>query len=160
MAEMSHTDRARDVVITGLGVVSPIGIGREAFWSSLCAGLSGVRQITRFDTSAFPVHIGAEVIDFDPKAYVRPRKSLKVMSREIQYGFAAADFAIAEATLKPETLDANRFGVVYGAEMIYCDLAELESLYRQCLASGDFDFSHWYDSATRELFPLWLLRNL
>jgi len=150
--------KPRDVVITGLGVVSPIGIGREAFWSSLCAGRSGVRQVTRFDTSAFPVHIGAEVIDFDPKAYVRPRKSLKVMSREIQYGFAAADFAVSEAALKP--LDADRFGVVYGAEMIYCDLAELESLYRQCLASGDFDFSHWYDSATRELFPLWLLRNL
>lgn len=160
MAEMSHTDRARDVVITGLGVVSPIGVGREAFWASLGAGRSGVRQITRFDTSTYPVHIGAEVIDFDPKAYVRPRKSLKVMSREIQYGFAAADFAISDAALKPETLDPNRFGVVYGAEMIYCDLAELESLYRQCLASGDFDFSHWYDSATRELFPLWLLRNL
>ncbi len=189
------TDQPREVVITGLGIVSPIGIGREAFWSSLCAGRSGVRPITRFDTSAFPVHFGAEVTDFDPKAYVRPRKSLKVMSREIQYGFAAADFAMTEAALTADRLDPDRFGVVFGAEMIYCDLSELEMVYRQCLVeetikprplvalpdSGGnesspphplapssiqhappdrFDFTRWYDSATRELFPLWLLRNL
>jgi 3-oxoacyl-[acyl-carrier-protein] synthase II len=160
MADMSHTDQPRDVVITGLGIVSPIGIGREAFWSSLCAPRSGVRLVSRFDTSAFPVHFGAEVVDFDPKAYVRPRKSLKVMSREIQYGFAAADFAMNEAAISPGMLEPDRFGIVYGAEMIYCDLAELELLYRQCLSTGSFDFTHWYEAATRELFPLWLLRNL
>src|SRR5215467_4817334 len=140
MAEMSHTDRARDVVITGLGVVSPIGIGREAFWSSLCAGRSGVRQVTRFDTSAFPVHIGAEVIDFDPKAYVRPRKSLKVMSREIQYGFAAADMAMTAAGLQQGQAEPERFGIVFAAEMIYCGLDELEAVYRRSMSDRRFDF--------------------
>ena len=160
MAAMSHTDEPREVVITGLGVVSPIGIGRDAFWSSLIEGRSGVRPISRFDTTGLPVRIGAEVLDFDPKAYVRPRKSLKVMSREIQFGFAAADFAINEAALPTATVEPDRFGVVFGAEMIYCDLTELEGAYRQCLASGSFNFTQWYEAAGRELYPLWLLRNL
>jgi 3-oxoacyl-[acyl-carrier-protein] synthase II len=183
---MSNIAEQREVVITGLGIVSPIGIGREAFWSSLQAGRSGVRQITRFDTSGFPVHIGAEVVDFDPKAYVRPRKSLKVMSREIQYGFAAADMAVSDAGLTTPAIDPDRIGVVFGADMIYCDLEELETLYRRCLispgaggrqqaAGGEekspphpftpaplqaFDFTRWYPAASAELFPLWLLRNL
>ena len=82
------------MVITGLGVVSPIGIGRDAFNASLRAGRSGVRPITLFDASGFPVRFAGEVTDFDPKLYVRPRKSLKVMAREIQFGFAAADMAL------------------------------------------------------------------
>src|SRR5215471_13121452 len=113
MSPSSQIATPREVVITGLGVVSPIGIGVEAFAASLRAGRSGVRPTSLFDASGFPVRISAEVVDFDPKAYVRPRKSLKVMSREIQFGFAAADFALSEAALKPETLDADRFGVVY-----------------------------------------------
>src|SRR4051794_28149666 len=65
----------RDVVITGVGVVSPIGVGREAFWTSLLSGKSGVGPITRFDSSGLPVHFAAEVKDFDAKAYIKPRKS-------------------------------------------------------------------------------------
>jgi 3-oxoacyl-[acyl-carrier-protein] synthase II len=141
-------------------VVSPIGVGTEAFWASLLEGRSGVRQISRFNTTGLPVHIGAEVLDFDPKAYVRPRKSLKVMSREIQFGFAAADFAINQAALPTPAIEPDRIGVVFGAEMIYCDLTELESAYRYCLASGTFNFSQWYEAAGREIYPLFLLRNL
>ena len=92
---------AREVVVTGVGIVSPIGIGREAFWSSLMAGRSGVRTFQSFDASGFGVRFGAEVLDFDPKAFVRPRKSLKVMSREIQLGFAAADTAPRRLGLRP-----------------------------------------------------------
>ncbi|HTQ39890.1 MAG TPA: beta-ketoacyl-[acyl-carrier-protein] synthase family protein [Pirellulales bacterium] len=157
---MSLAGYQREVVITGLGVVSPIGIGREAFWSSLQCGQSGVRPITRFDASRFPVQIGAEVVDFDPKAYVRPRKSLKVMSREIQYGFAAADMAMADANMVPLTVAPDRIGVVFAGDMIYCGLDELESLYRQCLAGGEFDFRRWAPVAMSEVFPLFLLRNL
>ena len=72
---------SREIVITGLGVVSPLGIGREAFWDQLQAGLSGVRPITAFDTASLGVRFGGQILDFDPKLYVRPRKSLKVMSR-------------------------------------------------------------------------------
>ena len=80
-------------------MVSPIGIGREAFWTSLENRTSGVRPISAIDTSALSIHIGGEVRDFDPKRYVRPRKSLKVMLREIQFAFTAADLAMTDAGL-------------------------------------------------------------
>ena len=88
-----------DIVISGLGVVSPIGIGGEAFWHSLLAGDSGIRPMNLFDASALSVRFGGQIPEFDPKLYVRPRKSLKVMSRESQIGFAAADLAIRDAGL-------------------------------------------------------------
>src|SRR5262245_41166603 len=160
MPSPSQLSNSRDVVITGLGVVSPIGIGTEAFTASLRAGRSGVRAITLFDASGFPVRIGAEVVDFDPKAYVRPRKSLKVMSREIQFGFAAADMAMTAAGLQQGQAEPDRFGVVFGAEMIYCELDELEAVYRRCMTEGKFDFGRWGEAMMGEMFPLWMLRNL
>ncbi len=160
MSAPHQSSDPREVVITGLGVVSPIGIGRDAFRSALREGISGVRPITLFDASRFPVRIAAEVADFDPKAYVRPRKSLKVMSREIQFGFAAADFALTDARVQPGGVEPDRFGVVFGAEMIYCDLDELSGIYRRCIAEGRFDFSCWGESMAGEMYPLWLLRNL
>jgi 3-oxoacyl-[acyl-carrier-protein] synthase II len=160
MSSYPNSDVMREVVITGLGIVSPIGIGREAFLTSLRNGTSGVRPITLFDTAGFPVHFGAEVRDFDPKAYVRPRKSLKVMAREIQFGFAAADMALADASLGPERAEPDRFGVVFGAEMIYCELSDLESAFRACQQEGEIDVSRWGEAAMSEIYPLWLLKNL
>ena len=105
----------RDIVITGVGVVSPIGIGSDAFWSSLSAGTSGIRPISLFDSSGLRTPYGGQIPDFDPKVYVRPRKSLKVMSRDIQLGFAAADLAMADASLTGGRVEPDRFGVVFGA---------------------------------------------
>ena len=156
----SPVDHPREVVITGVGVVSPIGVGVDAFRAGLAEGRSGVRPITLFDASEFPVRIGAEVVDFDPKEYIRPRKSLKVMSRDIQFGFAAADMALANAGVQEGKLDPDRFGVVFGAEMIYCELSELESMYRRCMSEGKLNFDLWGEVMASEMFPLWLLRNL
>jgi 3-oxoacyl-[acyl-carrier-protein] synthase II len=117
----------REVVFTGLGVVSPIGIGGDAFWASQLAGRSGIRPIEQFDASSLSVPFGGEVADFDPKLWVRPRKSLKVMSREIQFGFAAADLAMADAGLAPGVLEPERFGVVGGGDMIYADIEDLDA---------------------------------
>jgi 3-oxoacyl-[acyl-carrier-protein] synthase II len=150
----------QEVVITGVGMVSPIGIGRAAFREALYSGRSGVRRIEHYDSSTLPISIGGEVPDFDGKLYVRPRKSLKVMSREIQFGFAAADLAMSDANLAAESMDADRFGVVYGSDMIYCEPEELAAAYRACLASGEFDFSRWGDKALPEMFPLWMLKYL
>jgi 3-oxoacyl-[acyl-carrier-protein] synthase II len=134
---------AREVVVTGLGIVSPIGIGKTEFWNSLCAGRSAVRQVTLFDTSGLPVHIGAEVVDFDPKEYVRQRKSLKVMARDIQFGVAAADMAYRDACLTSSNIDPERLGVVFGADMIQCQPQDVEAAYRRCLVEGRFDFGRW-----------------
>ncbi|PHR95058.1 MAG: beta-ketoacyl-[acyl-carrier-protein] synthase II, partial [Blastopirellula sp.] len=82
-----------DVVITGLGVVSPIGIGVEAFWDALLQGKSGIAHLVEHNVSGFSANFGGEIKDFEPKKYVKPRKSLKVMCREIQTGFSAAAMA-------------------------------------------------------------------
>lgn len=150
----------RDIVITGLGVVSPIGIGCESFWKSLAAGTSGIRPVDLFDASSLRVRFGGQIPDFDAKQYVRPRKSLKVMSREIQLGFAAADLAMADAGLIPGSVDPERFGVVYGSDMIYADLEDLAETYRRSAREGQFDFHLWSEAIHEELHPLWLLKHL
>ncbi len=152
--------KPRQVVITGLGVVSPIGIGRQAFAKSLAARTSGVRRITLFDPTGLKVDFGAEVLNFDGKQYVTPRKSLKVMSREIQLGFTAAQLACEDSGLQPTQLDPDRFGVVFGADMTYGDLLELVPAYRACIAQGKFSAEHWGTRALAEMYPLWLLKNL
>ncbi|MFN9368929.1 MAG: beta-ketoacyl-[acyl-carrier-protein] synthase family protein [Planctomycetia bacterium] len=150
----------RDIVITGLGVVSPIGIGSEPVWESLAAGSSGVRLIDLFDASELRVRFGGQVSDFDPRHYVRPRKSLKVMSREIQMGFAAADLAMADAGLTAGSFTPERCGVVFGGDMIYADLEDLDQAYRRSIADGRFSFPLWSEAIHEELHPLWLLKHL
>jgi 3-oxoacyl-[acyl-carrier-protein] synthase II len=149
----------REVVITAMGIVSPIGIGKDRFWDSLCSGRSGVRRLELFAACGRPP-IGADVSDFDPKQYVKPRKALKVMSRDIQLGFTAADLACADAGLKEHPLDPERSGVVFGADMIACEIDELGAPYRACIHEGNFQMSDWGGRALAELFPLWMLKYL
>jgi 3-oxoacyl-[acyl-carrier-protein] synthase II len=150
----------RDIVITGVGVVSPIGIGCTAFWSALVAGVNGIRPIDLFDASGLRTPYGGQIPDFDPKVYVRPRKSLKVMSRDIQLGFAAADLAMADATLAAGDMEPERFGVVIGGDMIYADIEDLELTYRRSVHDGRFDFGRWSEAIQEETHPLWLLKHL
>jgi 3-oxoacyl-[acyl-carrier-protein] synthase II len=151
---------ARDIVITGLGIVSPIGIGGDAFWTALRHGTSGVRPLSLFDAQGLPVTYGAEVTGFDPKQFVKPRKSLKVMSRDIQFGVSAADMACGQAGLSPGAIDPERFGVVFGADMILCPLDDVEAAYRSCMVDGRFDFRRWGQHAMAQLYPLWMLKYL
>ncbi len=166
MLQSHSVQKPRSVVVTGVGVVSPIGIGREAFWAGLQNRTSGVRSIST-DTSELSIHVGGEVRDFDPKRYVRPRKSLKVMSREIQFAFTAADLAMADAGLaagaatEATICDPDRLGVVFGSDMIYCELEEVIDAFRAaCQPEGRFDFSRWASQAIPQLYPLWLLKYL
>ncbi len=155
-----RNDRPRPVVVTGLGVVSPIGIGRQAFWTSIEARRSGLGRITAYDTSYLSVHVGGEVRDFDPKQYVRPRKSLKVMSREIQFAFTAADLAMADAGLTSDKLDTDRLGVIFGSDSLYPDPFELISAFDVCMPDSKFDFARWGSEALSQIYPLWLLKYL
>ena len=98
--------------------------------------------------------------DFDPKQYVRPRKSLKVMSRDIQLAFAAADLACVDAGLRDHPIAPERLGVVFGAALIPGELDELIGTYRNCMIDGKFDFRRWGPAAMAELFPLWMLKYL
>jgi len=148
-----------EVVVTGVGVVSPIGTGREPFWGSLIQGTSGVRPIRQFDASAMPVRIAGEVQDFQPAAYVSKRKSLKLMSRDAQFGVAASTLACHDARIARGTVDPERFGVVLGADRVSLDLEECESTYRACLVGRQFDFSRWSEGMAKT-FPLLFLKVL
>ena len=150
----------QEIVITGLGVVSPIGIGKEPFWAALREGHSGIRTVALPDDPDAAAPIGGTVADFDPKQYVRPRKSLKVMSRDIQLGFAAADLACLDGGLRQKPIDPERLGVVFGAGMISCELEELAGTFRGCMNDGVFNFRRWGTAAMAELFPLWMLKYL
>jgi 3-oxoacyl-[acyl-carrier-protein] synthase II len=149
-----------EVVITGLGVVSPIGIGLEAFVESLHARRSGVRTMPSFVNTDLPFQIGAPVSDFDGKDFVQPRKTLKVMSREIQTAYAAANLAMKHAQLAPGAIDPDRFGVVLGSEMLYGDMNELADAFHHCIDESGFHFDRWGKNALQDIFPLWMLKYL
>src|ERR1043165_6565268 len=106
----------RRVVITGMGCVTPLGIGREAYWNALVQGKSGVRRIQTFDPSNFPVQIAAEVPSFDWEAQLNP-KDRKHVPRTVPLALAAAREAVEDAGLSPQdmSLDERRaFGVELG----------------------------------------------
>lgn len=151
---------ARDVVITGLGVVSPIGIGRDPFWNALRAGRSGVKTIPPFVEAGMPIPFGGWIEDFDGKQYVTPRKTMKVMCREIQTAFAAARMAVEDAGLTIPATDPERWGVVLGAEMFYGDPFELIDTYREAIVENRFHFEKLGPAAMSNIFPLWMLKYL
>jgi len=103
----------RRVVITGLGMITPVGTGWRASWSALLAGVSGIGPVTSFDTSELPSHIGAEVRDFHPETYIR-RQPVANLGRTSQLAVAAARMAIEDAGLDLESLDRRRVGVSMG----------------------------------------------
>jgi 3-oxoacyl-[acyl-carrier-protein] synthase II len=103
------------IVITGIGVVTPLGNDVESMWSALVAGKSGVGPITRFDASTgYATRIAAEVKDFDPTAWME-RKDAKRNDRFVQLGVAAAAQAVEAARLDMSTVDASRVGVIIGS---------------------------------------------
>ncbi len=103
----------RRVVITGIGLLTPIGSGKETFWSALIAGKCGIAPVTSFDTSAFPVHKGAEVKEFEPERFLR-RRSPQEMGRGSQLAIAAARMAIEDSGVDLSLLDNWRVGVSMG----------------------------------------------
>ncbi len=143
-----------------MGVVSPIGTGRDPFWASLCEGRSGVRSLDSLLDHDVSRTIAGQVVDLQPGKHVRPRKSLKVMSRDIQMAAVAADLACLDAAIDDQPVDLRRFGVVFGADMIPCDLREMVAPYRSCMPDGKFDFQYWGEKALAEMFPLWMLKYL
>src|ERR1700694_1792428 len=113
---LSHFKGPRRVVITGMGCVTPIGIGRKAFWSGLQNGESGVRRIESFDVSDSPVKIAAQVRDFDWEAQLGP-KDRKHVPRTVPLALAAAREAFHDAGIIPDNLspeERQQIGVMLG----------------------------------------------
>ncbi len=161
----------RQVVITGIGVVSPLGIGAEAFWNNLITGTSAVRRIDAWDPSGFPSQIGGQappykIGDFVPKSY---RKATKVMARDIELAVIAADGAFKDAAIASKAysdtpdIDPRRFGCNIGAGLISTDLNELTSAMTTSRATDDpnaLDLEQWGTHGMNQLTPLWLLKYL
>jgi 3-oxoacyl-[acyl-carrier-protein] synthase II len=101
------------IVVTGIGVVTPIGTGRERFWTNLLAGRSGIGPVQSFDTSAYNVHRGAEVHDFDVKNYLSNLDAAH-LGRASQFAIAAARLALADSNVEIASLDLERAGVSMG----------------------------------------------
>jgi 3-oxoacyl-[acyl-carrier-protein] synthase II len=104
----------RRVVITGLGVVSPVGKGKEEFWSALLGGVSGISPISSFDSSDYPCKIAAEIKDFDPSSFV-DKKEVKRMDRFVQFAAVASLMAVQDAQLTISADNSGDVGVVIGS---------------------------------------------
>ena len=122
------------VVITGVGVISPVGIGKDRFWENLIAGNSGIGYLQSVPNQSLPSKLAAEIRDFNPADYVYQKKFLKVMSRDIQLGVCAASMAMKDAGISTGDVDPDRLGVEFGAGHISFtpeELAEAAPLGRQ-----------------------------
>ena len=103
----------RRVVITGIGVITPLGIDLETYWNNLKNGVSGIRTIQSFDTSSFDTHIGGEVVDFDPKLYFKNPKDVRRTDRFAQLAMGAAHTALKDSGIEADKIERrDRFGVI------------------------------------------------
>jgi len=160
----------RRVVITGLGLVTPLGIGVEPFWSALAEGRSAVRKLEAFPVAGLPNDLGAEVRDFDDKAMKSlaiPKlkkaigKSLKYMARDIQLSVAGAQLAITDAGLADGGVDPTRIGVDLGAGLISTELDELApAIDAGYQSNGTFDYGAYARDGIGTITPIWLLKYL
>lgn len=162
---------SRRVVITGLGLVSPLGSSPEALWNALSSGTSGIRPLTMLPAEALPTHVAGEALEFtgdisnfgplekDQQRAIK--KGLKLMCREIQMGLAAAQLALHHGGLKKGSFDVDRTGCVYGCDFTVTMPEEFADGMRRCLdAEGKFQFERWGSEGMRQVDPLWLLKYL
>jgi 3-oxoacyl-[acyl-carrier-protein] synthase II len=161
-------DAAR-VVVTGMGAVSPLGLGVDPMWAGLVAGRCGIDRIKAFDPTGMPCELAGEVPPYSIKDYVpkNHRKGTKLMCRDIELAVVAAQEAFTNSGLitkgiDPDhvTLDPTRTGIVLGAGMISCDMAELAPAVAASTTDGRFDIRKWGRQGLDLITPLWLLKYL
>jgi 3-oxoacyl-[acyl-carrier-protein] synthase II len=162
----------RRVVITGLGVISPLGNTHEELWDALAAGRSGVAHLASVPPDYLPTSFAAEarqftgsIDDFGPLEGEKKkaiRKGLKVMCRESQMGVAAAQRALADAGVAaPGSVDPDRAGVVFGSDYMLTAPDDFSAGIRHCVdEKGVFDFTRWGNEGLPQVTPLWLLKYL
>lgn len=152
----------RRVVITGIGVVSPNGIGRESFSDAIAEGRSGVSPIECFDTSGQAVKIAGEVKNFDVRPYLgEHKKNEKILSRAVAFAIGAAAMAVEDSGLETGRLDPERFGVCMGTGITPMDVTQLAGPISRGLGDdGAFDVGRFSKAQAESIFPLWLLKHL
>ena len=136
---------SRRVVVTGVGLLSPLGIGTEQSWQAIREGRNGISRIEAFDPTLFNSRIAGEVKNFDPNLYI-DRKEIKKMGRFIQFGIAAAEFALAQSGLKVTAENEERVGVYIGSGIGGFEVIERE--HRNLLEKGPSRISPFFIPAT------------
>jgi 3-oxoacyl-[acyl-carrier-protein] synthase II len=131
----------RRVVITGIGMISPLGIGNDPTWQALIEGRSGVRRITKFDASAYACQIAGEVHGFNPEDWIE-KKEVKKSDTFIHYAVAAAQMAIKDAALDHTKEDSDRFGVIIGSGI--GGLPLIEEMHAKLLERGPSRISPFF----------------
>ncbi len=151
-------------VITGFGLITPVGLGRDAAWQGILAGKSAVRRIESFNPSGLEVQIGAELQGFDAKLHVdkKDRKQLRTMGKAIQIGFVAGSLALKDANLTPDSFDPLRLGISFGAATIASELDELTQAATKTTLPGfkEVNMKTWGTDGMPMMPPLWLLKYL
>ena len=122
------------VVITGLGVISPVGIGKDAFWNALLNGENGIGPITHFDATEYAARIAGEVKDFNPADYGIDRKEARHMDPSTQFSVAAAKLALDDSKINLDEEDRDRIGTIIGTGI--GGMETLHNLYKGLFAKG------------------------
>lgn len=151
----------RRVVITGIGMITPCGFGWKPFWAALLKADSHIRYLNGFSQDGSSIKLAGEIPNFNPAEYVKQKKSLKVMSREIQLAVAASQIAIEDSGIVLDDSDRDRFGVSLGTGIINNDLDEIGIGIRNGInPEGQFQMSKFGQDGIRSLYPLWFLKYL
>ncbi|OXU14077.1 beta-ketoacyl-[acyl-carrier-protein] synthase family protein [Sedimentisphaera salicampi] len=156
------------IVLTGLGLIGPLGLSLEESWEKLIAGECGLGEIESFDASAMQCRIAGEAEEFKMRSYLPKyhRKAAKLMSRDIQLAVVAADDAFRSSGLGTKCIEAEpaiepkRTAIGVGAGLINCDIPEIAASVAASLEDGKFDMQKWGREGMAELTPLWLLKYL
>ena len=156
------------VVITGLGMVTPLGIGIDETWEGIVQGKKSVDTFTVFDPGGFRCTIAGELDNFSARKFVPKsyRKAVKVMARDIEIAVAAANLAFLDADIETKGTGENqsvapeRIGCNIGAGLICTELNELGAAVNTAVTDGKFDYKKWGKEGIPNLTPLWLLKYL
>lgn len=151
---------SREVVITGAGVVTPLGLGLQSYWSALHAGSSAIQHATLSHPVGDRNWYYAKVTDFDAKKYVQPRKTIKLICEETQFAFAAAAMACEQAGIQSGTVDPDRLAVCFGGEVVYSEIHEIAGIVRLCSDGEQIDHHKWAPPFMSNIYPLWMLKSL
>src|SRR3954453_11619383 len=160
----------RRVVITGLGLISPLGNTPAALWSALLAGRSGVATTSIMPADRQPLKYAAEareftgeIDDFGPLEKERKKaikKGLKVMCRETRMAVAAAQLAIADAGFAEQPIDPEMSGVVLGSDYMLTMPEDYSDGMKKCAPTGQFEYEKWGKDGLGDMAPLWMLKYL
>jgi 3-oxoacyl-[acyl-carrier-protein] synthase II len=155
---------SRRTVLTGFGVLSPIGSTPDVFWQALLAGTSGVRTISLLDASELPTHIAGEVLGFVAKsalAETKYRKELKSMARTVELGVIGAQNAVQNAGLAKGSVPPERIGIEFASLMGASDLNDIAAASKRASPDGrTVDYAVWGKDGLNEIVPFWMLKYL